>query len=228
MYIHDNSQMPYRTLGSFSPSEVKEIVTAPGWFRFGVVRDPVDRFFSAWRDNVFLCRPGNERFLNAGDQRHVEFEHFLNLVLGEDDPLTCDAHWRAQWAILRPTEIAYTRLYALNELDGLRDDIGRHLSAHGHEGGAPPIPRFNEGYDIGPEGFVEAATAERLHRFYSVDYDAFGFSKRLVPQSEKRTAAALTNSYTDAIFERHRVIAAHVYVSQLQRAAEREGPSRRA
>ena len=29
-------------------------MTGPGWFRFCVVRHPYDRFFSAWRDKIFI------------------------------------------------------------------------------------------------------------------------------------------------------------------------------
>ncbi|HMA48434.1 MAG TPA: sulfotransferase family 2 domain-containing protein, partial [Magnetospirillaceae bacterium] len=50
MMIHDREQNPLPPLTSFAADRLEAILHGPGWHRFSVIRQPAERFFSAWRD----------------------------------------------------------------------------------------------------------------------------------------------------------------------------------
>ena len=217
MMIHDRGQIPLRPLTAFQGKALADIVQGEGWFRFCVVRHPIERFFSAWRDKVFLCEPGFERYLAPG-RRHVDFTDFYRRIVAHEDPLTCDVHWRMQAALLLPDQIAYSRIYGLNELATLDSDLRQHLSRIGQPADLPPLQRFNEGFAISPEGFLSPEIVAGLRTYYSADFAQFGFPEFEIAPAPERTAADVVNQFTDAVFERNRMIAAHYEWQKRSRA----------
>jgi hypothetical protein len=210
MFIHDRAQMPLPPLTSFSPDRIDEITTGDGWFRFCVIRQPAERFFSAWRDKVFLCKPGFERYLPRDGRRFVEFDEFLHRVVTTEPVTTCDQHWRAQVALLRPDEIDYTHIYDLGALSALATDLAQHLASVDPSARLPAFVRVNEGYAIRPAGFLTSEAIGVLRRFYDMDYRRFGFADLQAADVAPVKAASLVNEFTDAIFDRNRIIAEHV------------------
>jgi len=220
MVIHTRREIPMRTLPSFSDREQEDIVRGPGWFRFCVTRHPFARFFAAWRDKIFLCEPGvaSSKFVPSGDRKYVDFWDFYAKVMAEDDPFSCDPHWRSQASLLLPEDIHYSRIYDISELASLRDDLDRHLRKLGREERLPELKKYNEGYKISSAGFVTPSVAEGLKRFYESDFAYFSFPEFEAPDVPQASAAALTSELTDAIFDRNRFIAASDNAYDAERA----------
>lgn len=206
MLIHDRQQFPLPPLTVFSGDRLREIVSGSGWFRFCVVRDPCDRFFSVWRDKIFITEPGFEAYAPSGDQKFVEFEDFFTRVVSSEDPTTCDSHWRSQVSLLLPDDIAYTRIYNLSEVSELPSDLQRHLKAIGIDEAVPPLSTINQSWRIPADGFLTASVMATLRDFYDADFARFNFtySERKICPAMK--AANWANEFSDAVFERNRII----------------------
>lgn len=209
MMIHDRPQFPLPSLMHFSPERVDEIVTGEGWFRFCVVRHPIERFFSAWRDKIFLCEPGFEAYLPAGGRAFVEFRDFLDRVVTTESARNCETHWRSQVTLLRPDQIDYTRIYDLGTITELAADLARHLAIVDPSMQAPSLERQNQGYPISSAGFLSADVIARLRDFYDADFQRFGFAELKPPEGPVVTGASLVSPFTNAIWDRNRVIAIH-------------------
>jgi hypothetical protein len=209
MMIHDRGQIPLPTLNSFSGARLDDILQGDGWFRFCAVRNPFERFFSAWCEKIFLCEPGYETYLPGPEARHVEFADFYRRVTTRENPLTCDSHWRAQTALLRPDALAYSRIYDVRDLAELPGDLARHFAAIGLDATVPELRRVNEGFSVPSDGFVTPEVLAGLRAFYHADFERFAFSEPKLAWAPERRAAELVNGFTDAIFERNRLIKAH-------------------
>ena len=206
MQIHDRDQIPLRPLTAFSGEELQQIMTGTGWFRFCVIRHPYDRFFAAWRDKIFLCQPSFERYLPAGDQKYTEFSAFLDRVMADESPKTCDCHWRNQVDLLLPDDINYTRIYNMSDLSDLQSDLQHHLTAIGIADRVPPLQRLNKSWSFKSDGFLTPDVIKKLWAFYRADFERFGFAEIESKCQVLERAADYVNDYTDAIFERNRVI----------------------
>jgi hypothetical protein len=209
MMIHDREQNPLPPLTAFPAERLEQILQGDGWYRFCVIRQPAERFFSAWRDKIFLVEPGMEDYLPPDDRRFVEFADFYRRVVTSEDPATCNVHWRAQTALLLPDQIAYSRIYDIAELDQLPGQLRSHLAAQGIEAAIPELKRVNESYSIAPDGFLTPEVLDGLRQFYRADIERFAFADPKVGWAERRSAAGIANQFTDAIFDRNRLIATH-------------------
>jgi hypothetical protein len=220
MLVHVRGDNPLRSLPSFSGDEIQDITRGPGWFRFCVTRNPIERFFAAWRDKIFLCEPDSAslRFLPSGGRKFVEFQDFFAKVMAEDDPFSCDPHWRSQAALLLPEDVQYTRIYDVSELGALRDDLALHFRRQGRDEPLPELKRYNEGYKIPAAGFITPGVAEGLRRFYECDFAYFSFPEFEAPEAPQASSAALTSELTNAIFDRNRMIAACEAAYETERA----------
>ena len=208
MLIHDRWQSPLLSLADLPPERADEIAVAKDWFRFCVVRHPIDRFFAAWRDKIFLCEPEYEDYLPRDGRRFVEFGDFLTRVTQHQQAETCDIHWRSQATLLMPTRIDYTRVYNVGQLAPLRSDLAKHLQAQGFKVAVPPLRRLNEGLPIKSDGFLTDERTAALRRFYDVDFKVFGFLEPTPSNAPTVMAADLVNGFTDAIYHRNRMLAA--------------------
>jgi hypothetical protein len=209
MMVHDRGQVPLPAVTAFRGEALQEILAGEGWFRFCVVRNPVERFFSAWCEKIFLCEPGYEQYLPGDGRRHVEFADFFRRVVTSENPATCDSHWRLQSALLIPDHIAYSRIYDVRELGALPADLERHLETIGMKQAVGEPKRINEGFSVKPDGFVTPEVIAALRGFYAADYARFDFADPAVAFAEPRSASELVNAFTDAIFERNRMISLH-------------------
>src|SRR5262249_50069773 len=148
--------------------------------RFCVIRHPYDRFFSAWCDKIFLCEPGYEAYISADNERFVRFSDFTFKVVNEEDPFTCDPHWRSQTALLLPDHISYNRIYSLDELNlnHLTADLEQHLKTLGINDRVTPLRRINQGWSISAKRFLTTEILSSLRQFYRSDFERFGFAER--------------------------------------------------
>lgn len=210
MFIHDRSQNPLPALSQFSRAEIKEIISGSGWFRFCVVRHPFDRFFSAWRDKVFLCEPKFERYIQNNDEKFIEFSFFVDSVLRGENPRSCDPHWRSQVALLLPEKIAYTNIYDISNVSRLIVDLQQHLACAEISQTIRPLERQNEGFEISSHGFLTGDVIDGLREFYRADFETFGFAQRVGSTESVKSAKAFTNGFTEAIFDRNRVIGEYI------------------
>lgn len=123
-----------------SEDEIRHAMTAPGWMRFAVIRDPFDRLVSAYVEKFVLHRhelrieetvaPAYRAVFGRGDltpadmARGISFREFVEFVL-QQDPRDLDSHWQPQ--VEQLGHIAFTHLYDVRELDALAADLQAHV-----------------------------------------------------------------------------------------------------
>lgn len=123
-----------------SEDEIRHALSAPGWMRFAVIRDPFDRLVSAYVEKFVLHRDeprieetvgpayravfGHEELTPADMARGITFREFVEFILGQD-PRGLDSHWQPQSEQLG--HIAFTHLYDVRELDALAADLQAHV-----------------------------------------------------------------------------------------------------
>lgn len=117
--LHRSADQPMLT--GFDPAECARILTSPDWFRFGFVRNPYDRLFSAWKSKIantwdtqylFLrtaIRDANDYPPSAdGFVPFVSFADYARFVAGSTDPrIAGDGHLDLQTNVLVPDVIPY-------------------------------------------------------------------------------------------------------------------------
>jgi len=214
--IHDPNQMPLRPVSSFPRSRQRAILTEPGWFRFCVVRHPYDRVFSAWRDKIFVVEPGYEKYQADKTKKFVEFTDFITRILAED-PHNCDVHWRLQVSLLLPDYVDYTRIYDMQSVSRIPADLQAHLEAIGVTEKTLILPRINESLPISSDNFMTPDIAASLRQFYDADFQRFEFPERETKVEAAASAASLVNEFSDAVYDRNRVLMDHVWRANRQR-----------
>jgi hypothetical protein len=101
-------------LSSFSVHQAAEMLSSPDWLRFAFVRDPYNRMFSAWKQQIGTTWDTQyaglrDRIRTANDYPShpdrpapfVAFRDFVRFVVASDDPeVVFDAHWDLQTRIV--------------------------------------------------------------------------------------------------------------------------------
>ena len=120
-------------------ADIRAALADPGWMRFTVLRDPIDRLVSAYVEKFVIGRhaPGMRitidpvllRSLNRWElseqdyDRGITFRQFAHDVLGEP-PHRLDPHWRPQSLFL--DHIPHTHIYTVAHLPLLKRDLEAH------------------------------------------------------------------------------------------------------
>jgi hypothetical protein len=110
-----------------------DILAEPEYFRFSVIREPMDRLISAYLEKFVRNRQtaGNQFHTSAvlaqvqGVVDHnvgITFRQFVEYIVSSD-PNTLDTHWIPQSLYLEPL-LKGLSLYRLDELDQLKSDLG--------------------------------------------------------------------------------------------------------
>ena len=214
MLIHDRGQMPLLPLTAFPEDKINEIISDPGWFRFCVVRHPYDRLFSAWRDKIFITEPGFETYIKNFDNKFVELSDFVDQITKNEDSSNCNHHWRSQVSLLLPDVIRYSKIYDIKNLKSLPSDLMDHFNQFGFYTKLPPLENVNKSWSIHADRFITSDIARKLRQFYSADFDKFGFLERDKIISSPVNCVDFTNEFSDAVFDRNRVIAKHFRSAQ--------------
>lgn len=213
MHVHVRNQLPLRSLVTIVAEDQDWDKKLSGWFCFALVRHPVERLFSAWRDKVFLVEPGFEEYhRKLGQGRpYVDWQDFADWILANEDLSRCNRHWRLQTRILEVTRYLPFRIYRMTAMDSLAKDLGNHVAGLSLGSNMIELPRINEGFSLRLKDFVSGELAKRIEAAYSADMAAFGFSSyRGLDSLPQQTAGKIRSSITDGIFERNRTIARHV------------------
>ncbi len=138
-----------------------------GYFRFGFVREPFERFESCWRDKVarknqFGFEARHHATMAADIGAFVAYAETLDLE-------NCGVHLRRQSSLLD-----IDRLDHLGRMETFDHDVRVVL---GRLGLAPPdeLPRRNASTRPAVAAAVPAAVRRRIENLYRADYDVFGY-----------------------------------------------------
>lgn len=141
-------------LRQLSDAELAEIDGDRGWHVFAVVRHPTSRLWSAWQQKLLLREP---HMLRKGKTSGLipplprttgdVIEAFQRFVAGmtteASRALMANGHFKAQYEILAPDRVPYTRVYAVTEMAQVVRDLDEQVRAHGGDP-VPPLPSSNE------------------------------------------------------------------------------------
>jgi len=121
-------------LNDYSLAEVNDFITSPEFFKFAVMRDPMDRTLSAYIEKFVLQRvvPGQivhtssvidpvqmQKGFSAPDyETGISFKEFVSYIV-QQPPHLLDPHWRPQHLYL--SGINYDRIFAFKEMNQLID-----------------------------------------------------------------------------------------------------------
>ena len=132
-------------LHRLSDEELAGIGPDQGWFIFTVIRHPAARLFSGWQSKFLLREPRWQH--TFGDApwfprvpettRDIveDFHRFVESVREEPGQAVMrDRHFMAQWRMLVPDRMPYSKIYETREIPQLMTDFEAHLRAHGYEG----------------------------------------------------------------------------------------------
>ena len=91
------------------------------YVKFTLVRNPIGRIVSCYKDKIAPDRPWNQHFRKKIDLvpgQHITFKEFLEL-LKDDATLGADEHWAPQVMLLPPID----KLQLILRLETIGDDI---------------------------------------------------------------------------------------------------------
>ena len=121
-------------LSDYTLAEVNDFITSPEFFKFAVMRDPLDRTLSAYIEKFVLQRtiPGQivhtssvidavqlQKGINTPDyETGISFKDFVSFIIRQP-PELLDPHWRPQHLYL--SGMTYDRVFVFKEMDDLID-----------------------------------------------------------------------------------------------------------
>lgn len=202
-------------LHELPPGDVARVLDEPGWFRFALVRHPVDRLWSAWQSKLLLREPAYvERYGGApwfpqlpeevAGARDIaaQFEQFVSALEQDAELLTADQHWAPQQHLLRPDVFPYTALGHVETAGETLDLLRAHVRAHGLAD-LPPVGHHNGGLLPLATAGIGPSLLRRIERLYCADMATFGYaSVRPGPAPAREVAAAKLQALA-AVAARH-------------------------
>lgn len=133
-----------------SDDDINHALSEPGWMRFVMFRNPIDRLISAYIEKFVVNREGSGvsitcdpvlmRTMKLGwlrkqdYRRGITFRSFVEDILSQP-PNMLDPHWCPQSEYLKP--FPYTHIYDLKALEDLARDLENHV------GKKVEMPRLN-------------------------------------------------------------------------------------
>lgn len=184
--IHDEGPR----LADFPTNEIVDMLTSPSWLRFGFVRNPYARLFSAYKSkigNTWEREYGwlRDRIRDAfgypvrdgGRVGMVSFDDYVRFIVGSDDPgVTRDGHLDVQVEVLQPDCIPYD---VLGRFESFQPDFETILGRLG----APPQIRAAAGQVLNPTPHLPLAAAyrrelaEMVYNHYEADFETLGYAR---------------------------------------------------
>lgn len=195
-------------LGDYSEAEAAHFLASPDYYRFAVIRDPVDRLISAYMEKFVLNRnrprnwahtkPVVSHVQNAAGleapnmDRGISFREFVEYVVSRA-PDTLDPHWCPQYLYLEG--VHWNRIYKMSELmhvtDMLEDRSGRVLprkavNITGNlgdtflEGGDNLLPaEIAASPPLSVDSYLETGLREVIEDYYAVDIQLLNENQRM-------------------------------------------------
>nr|WP_241262732.1 sulfotransferase family 2 domain-containing protein [Parahaliea mediterranea] len=177
----------------------REILASQDYFKFTVVRDPVERILSAYLEkfvykrhnprNLLHTRPVLEQVQQSADidiERGITFEEFVAHIT-QCSPHDLDSHWRPQYLYIKGVP-HFHGIYRLEHIDQLASDLGEHLgrgitldhqnrtekSTSMLDGAARMLPGDIEAAgSIDPASLLDETIRDRLASYYSEDVQLY-------------------------------------------------------
>lgn len=181
MGVHDIAAWPDRHRWSEVPAgRRREIEASDEWLRFGIVREPARRLWSAWHSKLLLREPsftrrfrGRDwfpRLPETSDELIEDFRIFVRALTNEPDTRPTDAHWAPQTHVLSTGP-------ALNHVGRLENLAPTYelLSSHLGDTTVPHLPRTNESLLPYHPGVFDADCWEVVRTVYAEDYEAYSY-----------------------------------------------------
>lgn len=145
--------------------------TAPfaGYFKFGFVRDPLDRFISAWQDKVH--QQNHFRFAPAQWERMKTIEHFAAWVAEQDlrDLEATDRHVALQSRLIDLTQVDH-----LGRMETFGADFSAVCAAVGLHWSEPVRQNQSRSQGVSRDN-ASAELRSIVEEKYARDYQVFGY-----------------------------------------------------
>ena len=212
---------PEHRFAAYSEDERAAILSAPGWLRFSLVRDPAARLWSGWQSKLLLREPRFvERFGAAPwfprlpeDPAAIlaDFRRFVAALGGGAGE---DVHWAVQHALVE--QLPLDHVGRVERLDATLALLAAHApgltgeARHENESPLPPAP-----------GLYDPPALEVLSERHAIDFAAFGYAP---PDPGPARPADLT-AWADAVAPLLKVLRIAIgdreRLAQLHRVAQR-------
>lgn len=190
-------------LKDFDEGAAHGVLAEPGYFRFTVLRAPLERLLSAYTEKFVTNRrrpyqhyatapvvaavQGRDRPEDADHETGITFRQFAEHVIAQP-PARLDPHWRPQMDNL--TAAGFDHVYTVGGLDLLAEDLARHCGepvrighrnrsrggSLAHEpGAADRLPGEIEDrvQRIDTASFYDGDLAARVAAYYATDHTMF-------------------------------------------------------
>ena len=219
------------SLDSLSGEDRQEALTADGWLRFSVVRDPATRLWSAWQSKVLLREPWfTESF---GDQPWFprvprtpedvvqDFRLFVAAVREQwrHDEVQ-DKHWAPQHLIVDRIPLNYVG--RVERLEETREVIRAHLGAHADIVG--PMAHDNRTPLPYSPALYDASTLSAVGEAFGRDFGRFGYPP-IEASTDAEALASWERQVASALPAVREIIARHerigAYYRRLRKVRER-------
>lgn len=121
---------------------IRHAIAAPGWMRFMIFRDPMDRLVSAYVEKFVInrsfdhqwdtCRDVLKAVLGSDDPapedfvQGITFREFAEFILSQD-PRELDSHWQPQ--VFYMGHVPLTHMYDVRAMDRLVIDLQSHVGS---------------------------------------------------------------------------------------------------
>lgn len=186
-----HQQGTFLALSTFSSADLAEMLTSSHWLRFGFVRNPYDRLFSAWKSKIAGTQDeyyGWHRDLIRSTYSYpagkgtapppmVTFRDFVRFVVDTDDPqVRLDGHWNLQTSVLLHDLIAFDVLVRFERFVEEFTAVLRQLGA-GDEVVALAARVSNPSPQLPLAAAYDRELADVVYRLYEPDFEAFGYAR---------------------------------------------------
>jgi hypothetical protein len=186
-----HSQGTDLALSTFSSRDIADMLGAADWLRFGFVRNPYDRVFSAWKSKIASTYDTQYEWLRdeiraaygypeRGDTDAppmVNFRDFVDFVVASDAPRVVeDGHWDLQTSVLLHGLIFYD---VLGRFEHFGDEFAAILDRLGATREARELASkvTNPTPQVPLPAAYDRTLADVVYRKYEPDFDAFGYRR---------------------------------------------------
>lgn len=156
-------------------------LTAPGWYRFTLIRDPAARTLSAWADKL---RPGANprhrrdlmRHLGRDPDSDIALSAFLDILAQDAGARDLDRHWRPQHKEISYGLVPYHLVGRVEAMEAARRAIVCALFGAGAETVMVPDTRTQLGHRSGSDRLrdrLSAADRRNIERAFAGDFEMY-------------------------------------------------------